>query len=244
VGGLGGRPLINDPHTNVFLGGGGGGGDGNNNGASAGENGGGLVILITENASGIGTIQSNGNNALDTTGSFDDGAGGGGAGGTIILKTQNLSTNTLQMTANGGDGGNQPMVFWMDEFYPEDTMGPGGGGGGGYIAVASASGSLTASVDGGDNGVTFSDALTEFPPNGATKGYPGGTSLTFNNINAFLFPGCLLPTAITLQTFSAGANFSWLLPIAFTSLMVVTFVVLTSSSRRQKKQNVTEKYVI
>lgn len=238
VGGLGGRPLNNNPSSRLFLGGGGGSGDVNNLAGTPGGNGGGLVILTAENTSGTGSILGDGDDAADTTDDgpvalFDDGAGGGGAGGSIVLKTKTLSTNTLTGSANGGDGGDQLEVTT----HPVEGMGPGGGGGGGYIATASNNGSFfNATVLGGDNGITESTALTEFPPNGATKGYSGGTSLTFNNANAFLFPGCSLPTAITLQTFSAIANFSWLLPIIFISLMIATFVVLTSSGRRQKNR--------
>jgi hypothetical protein len=232
VGGLGGRALINDPNTRVFLGGGGGGGDGNNDAASSGANGGGLVILIAENTSGTGSLLSQGNDAANTTPIYDDGAGGGGGGGTIILKTENL-TGTLTASANGGKGGDQPEV----PGYPDEGLGVGGGGGGGYIATASANGSLTATVSGGNNGVTFSAALTEFPPNGATQGYPGGTSLTFNNANAFSFPGCQTPTAIALQTFSIAANSGWPLPSVFIGLMVVTFVLITRKGSYRQKVN-------
>ncbi|MBK8988646.1 MAG: hypothetical protein IPM39_21675 [Chloroflexi bacterium] len=248
VGGLGGRALNNNPNSpdgRLFFGGGGGGGDGNNDAATSGGNGGGLVILVAHNTSGSGTVLSNGETALNTTNSFDDGAGGGGGGGAILLKTPTLSTNTLTLSANGGNGGNQPSVIYLGTPYPQEAMGPGGGGGGGYIAVASGSGSLTAAVDGGTNGISLSDAMNggeqpqppntavpPFPPNGATQGYPGGTSLAFNNAGAITFPGCGAPTAVSLQTFSAASSSSLSL-VGITGLLL-TAVLLTWALRRRQ----------
>ncbi|MBK7914979.1 MAG: hypothetical protein IPJ94_01730 [Chloroflexi bacterium] len=239
VGGLGGRPLDNNANTRIFFGGGGGGGDGNNSSASAGGAGGGLVILIADNTSGSGSILANGQTALDTANSFDDGAGGGGGGGTIVFKTTLLSSNTLTLTANGGNGGNQPLVIFLGLPYPQDAMGPGGGGGGGYLAVAAGSGSLlTSTVDGGLNGITLSKAmnggLTDttpiFPPNGATQGYPGGTSIILNNANAITFPGCQGPTAVTLQAFTVTGSSS--LPIIGLGLIGLLMTFTWNQRRR------------
>jgi hypothetical protein len=85
-----------------------------------------------------------------------------------------------------------------------ESFGSGGGGGGGYVAVDSSSGSLTTAVLGGANGYSASEALSEFPPNGATGGYEGGSSTT-----DFSFPGCSSPTAITLSAASISAHLSW-----------------------------------
>lgn len=244
AGGLGGRPLVNNPNGpngRLFFGGGGGSGDGNNTVASAGGNGGGLVFLITETTSGNGSILANGATAADTTPIHDDGAGGGGGGGGIILKTASLSTNTLALSANGGDGGNQPLVT----NYPQEAMGPGGGGGGGYLAVAAGSGSFLAStVNGGLNGITLSKAMNGgltgttpiFPPNGATQGYPGGTSITLNNANAITFPGCQGPTAVTLQAFTVTGSSN--LPTVGLGLIGLLMAFTWSRRRRMTRSQI------
>ena len=241
VGGLGGRPLNNDPNTRLFFGGGGGSGDGNNASASPGGNGGGLVILIAQNTTGSGNISANGETASDTVNTFDDGAGGGGGGGTIIMKTTSLSNNTITVSANGGKGGSQPSVVLPgppEVFFPQEAMGPGGGGGGGYVAVASGSGGLANStVDGGENGITLSEAMNggessttpTFPPNGATQGYSGSLNLTFNSASAFSFPGCQAPTAVTLQAFSVAQNPG--LPLAAVTLIILAGALFTWTRR-------------
>jgi hypothetical protein len=173
-GGLGGRPL--DYSTGrIFLGGGGGAGDGNNNAASGGANGGGLVFIISYgNISGNGTIESNGGNAQPTTSGHNDAPGGGGGGGTIILASSGTIANTLNLNARGGNGGNQLISS-------TEAEGPGGGGGGGYIAISS--GSPSRNVSGGANGTTTSSAVTEFLPNGATRGGAGTGNASFNVTN-------------------------------------------------------------
>lgn len=170
-GGFGGRPL--DYSTGrLFLGGGGGAGDGNNNAASGGANGGGLVFILSYgNISGNGTIESNGANAQPTSSSHNDAPGGGGGGGTIILASSGSIANSLNLNANGGSGGNQLISG-------NESEGPGGGGGGGYIAVTS--GSPTRNVNGGINGTSSSSAITEFLPNGATRGGAGTGNASFS----------------------------------------------------------------
>jgi uncharacterized repeat protein (TIGR01451 family) len=125
-GGLGGRPLANNPgiagDTRLFFGGGGGAGDGNNGAASAGARGGGLVYVIANAVAGSGNLQANGGTA----------------------------TNTV----------------------PGHNDAPGGGGGGGYIASPAGTGTVT----GGANGTTSSGAVTEFLPNGATRGNSGNSA--------------------------------------------------------------------
>ena len=233
VGGLGGRALSNDPNSHLFFGGGGGGGDSNNNAGTRGGNGGGLVFVIAQHVSGSGSILANGETAQNTPPSHDDGAGGGGGGGTIVLKTTVLSANTLTLAANGGDGGSQPLVVFENVPYPQDAMGPGGGGGGGYLAVAAGSGGLASTtVSGGSNGITYSTALAAFPPNGATQGYPGGTSLTFSSSSAITFPGCQGPTAVSLQMFSATNGPG--LPLATTAAFILTAALFTWVRRPQR----------
>jgi uncharacterized repeat protein (TIGR01451 family) len=163
VGGLGGRPLdySGGAQARLFFGGGGGSGDGNNSAAGAGGNGGGLAYLIANTVTGSGSIQANGTNGTSTTSGGNDAPGGGGAGGTVVLQ----ATSSVAINANGGNGGNQNITT-------NEAEGPGGGGGGGYIAASGG----TQTVNAGVNGTTNSPALTEFPPNGATRGATGQTA--------------------------------------------------------------------
>ncbi len=188
-GGLGGRPVANDPNNRVFFGGGGGSGDGNNRNAGAGGNGGGLVILGAREFAGSGNIFANGAAGGDSGRS--DAAGGAGAGGSIVIQAKTVSG--VALAADGGHGGNQTWTRRQAE-------GPGGGGGGGYITIDAESGSLPASVNGGPNGITESALLTEFVPNGATQGYAGATSTTH-----FIFPGCASPTPVTFRSLNASS---------------------------------------
>ncbi|MES2593423.1 MAG: gliding motility-associated C-terminal domain-containing protein [Bacteroidota bacterium] len=179
VGGLGGRPL--DYSTGrIFMGGGGGGGEQDNNQGGAGGAGGGIIYFTsygTINGAGNDSIKAEGNPGGDsyispplTSYSGKDGAGGGGGGGTILLNS--LNANGLILSTKGGKGGDQLLT--RGSFYfgaMNEAEGPGGGGGGGYIAITS--GTVTQIADGGKNGTTNSDGLTEFPPNGATKGGAG-----------------------------------------------------------------------
>lgn len=188
-GGWGGRPL--DYSTGrLFLGGGGGAGDQDNNYGGAGGNGGGLIYLVSYGTvSGAGQIVSNGANGANAAGtppttnySGKDGAGGAGAGGTIVIRSiGNVSGISVQ--ANGGNGGNQVITagtFW-NPFNPiTEAEGPGGGGGGGYVAISNSL--VTPQVNGGNNGTTNSQALTEFPPNGATRGAAGLITTPFEPI--------------------------------------------------------------
>jgi uncharacterized repeat protein (TIGR01451 family) len=166
-GGLGGRPLANNPSivgdTRLFFGGGGGAGDGNNGAASAGARGGGLVYVIANAVAGSGNLQANGGTATNTVPSHNDAPGGGGGGGSIVLIAP--SAGGLSLSATGGAGGNQLITG-------AESEGPGGGGGGGYIASPAGTGT----VGGGANGTTSSTAVTEFPPNGATRGNSGNSA--------------------------------------------------------------------
>ncbi|MBI3509936.1 MAG: hypothetical protein HY064_04680, partial [Bacteroidetes bacterium] len=181
--GLGGRPL-DYTGGRIFLGGGGGAGDQNDAGGGNGSDGGGLCYLMVYGTiSGSGTAQSNGlagGNSSTGSGFVTgiDGAGGGGAGGTIILNAVGGVANTLTINTNGGNGGNQIINFPGSTAQAE---GPGGGGGGGYIAVSS--GAPTRNSNGGNNGTTNSASLTEFTPNGATKGCPGTNNASITNFN-------------------------------------------------------------
>ncbi|MBI1343187.1 MAG: T9SS type A sorting domain-containing protein [Terrimonas sp.] len=196
VGGFGGRPLDYNGNTRLFFGGGGGAGDGNNSSAGNGGNGGGLVFLLSNgNISGTGTITANGQDGYSTQNSFIDAAGGGGGGGAIQIMASGTITG-VSITANGGVGGDQTYLTGEAE-------GPGGGGGGGYIATTSTS--VSRLVNGGANGLSYSTHVTEFLPNGATKGN-NGTIVTksFIDVNACNEIGFILP--LSLLSFDASLH--------------------------------------
>jgi hypothetical protein len=198
MGGLGGRPLTYSTNT-LFLGGGGGAGDQNNNSGTAGGNGGGIIYLhVSGSLSGTGLITANANAASNTvlgdnlTGNstYNDAPGGGGGGGAIKLNVQ-ISITGITVQANGGKGGDQTGPATADEAY-----GPGGGGGGGYIGVVG-NPAITKTVNGGANGITTSGGLSEFIPNGATRGAAGtiATGLSYSSSPDFVLP-------VTLKCFS------------------------------------------
>jgi uncharacterized delta-60 repeat protein len=163
-GGLGGRPLGNDPASRLFMGGGGGAGDANGGGGGGGGNGGGIVVLVADTVTGTGSIDAAGQAGFNTTPPNEDAPGGGGAGGSVVVSATSLSGITIQ--ADGGPGGNQGVPG-----FPSEAEGPGGGGGGGFIAVSG--GVVARTALGGAGGTTLSNALAEFPTNGATEGAAG-----------------------------------------------------------------------
>lgn len=168
IGGLGARPLANDPSSHLFMGGGGGAGDGNNSAAAPGAAGGGMVFLVSSQVSGSGSIYANGNNGTPTVSGHNDGPGGGGAGGTVLVKAGQVSA--INVYARGGNGGNQLITN-------AESEGPGGGGGGGYVSLPPASAALV-TVIGGAGGTSTSTSVTEFPSNGATDGAAGSVGQT------------------------------------------------------------------
>ena len=176
-GGLGGRPL-DVSGGRLFFGGGGGAGDENNNVGTAGSNGGGLIYLLAGGnlvqAAGASATSLLANGVDITTTSANDAPGGAGAGGTIVLNVAGTVASGITASAVGGQGGNQNLGG------PE-AEGPGGGGGGGYIAYTS---SPTLKIAGGASGTTNSSGVNTtgaFPPNGATLGSAGLTSVfTYN----------------------------------------------------------------
>ncbi len=219
-GGFGGRPL--DYSTGrLFLGGGGGAGDQNHNNGGRGGNGGGMLYIMCYGpVSGTGSVMANGDNGIHATGvpsmnsyAGQDGAGGGGAGGTIILNAVGAITG-ITAHANGGNGGDQVLVKGSSFFGAmNEAEGPGGGGGGGYIAVSN--GGITTTATGGHNGTTNSEGLTEFPPNGATKGANGTTSQPVTNFtitagNTTICAGSTATLSATLNgTVPAGTVVTW-----------------------------------
>lgn len=213
--GLGGRPLVYSTGR-LFLGGGGGAGDQNNSGGGNGGDGGGLIyLMVFGNITGTGTVVSNGNagsNGQGGTGLITgiDAGGGGGAGGTVVLNAVGTIANTFSITANGGVGGNQVI---NSPALTSEGEGPGGGGGGGYIAVSS--GTPTRTANGGNNGTTNSSALTEFPPNGATRGCPGTNNASITNYDITLTDITICTgnsaslTAVLSGTLPGGLSVNW-----------------------------------
>lgn len=172
VGGLGGHPLRPTPGFELFMGGGGGAGDQDNNSGGNGGNGGGVVILVSGTVTvpmgSSGQISANGGDGADTGNGHNDAAGGGGGGGSIFLLTGKAIDASVQLSANGGYGGNQKRA-------PSDTLeaeGPGGGGGGGTI-VYMAGGKPMVSAKGQLGGTTVASTMSKFPSNGATNGDDG-----------------------------------------------------------------------
>ncbi len=162
-GGLGGRPVPNDPTSRLFLGGGGGGGDDYQGTAGVGGVGGGLVFIDARSLTGSGKIAASGSRGAAAT-ATSSGAGGGGGGGTIVVATS-TGVDGVTVIANGADGGNQTAATTA-------AAGPGGGGGGGYVTLAP-SATVTTQVNGGVGGTTASTDMVAFPRNGASDGAPG-----------------------------------------------------------------------
>jgi len=186
VGGMGGRPLTNNPTSRLFMGGGGGAGDGNNAAAGRGGRGGGLVFVIAGTVAGAGSIVANGEDGVDAVyvSGGGDSPGGGGGGGTVVVHATTLSAITISV--NGGKGGDQ-----VGSSGDNEAEGPGGGGGGGYVAVSGGTPTMTAT--GGPAGQTDRAVMTNFKVDGATAGNAG---LTTGSATNFLYCGALPVTTI------------------------------------------------
>ena len=165
-GGLGGRPLANDPRSRLFLGGGGGSGDDYQGQSGIGGNGGGLVFIDARKVTGSGQVAASGQPG-GTAGTTSSGAGGGGGGGTIVIATS-ATLEGVTLKASGADGGEQQGSV-------STAGGPGGGGGGGFIGTPTGM-TVTPVVDPGLGGSTKSKTMVSFPRNGATDGAPGQVS--------------------------------------------------------------------
>lgn len=224
-GGLGGRPL--DYSLNkLFLGGGGGAGelnDSENEGGSGGNSGGLVLIKALGNITGSGKIIADGNNGEDIftnnapTFSYagNDGAGGAGAGGTIkIINTTGATISSLNISAKGGNGGSQILqrgLLFLNLI--DEAEGPGGGAGGGFVSIPL--NTATINVNGGINGTTNSDALSEFPPNGATSGANGLVNQSNETLNitalndTICYGNSTTLNASISSTLPAGANIIW-----------------------------------
>lgn len=186
-GGYGGRPL-DYSGGRIFFGGGGGAGDSNNSTGTAGGDGGGMVFILTKNnVSGTGTIYANGDNVATATG--NDGAGGGGGGGAVVIYNYSGSTSGIIIEAKGGYGGSQNLAW-------SEAEGAGGGGGGGYVAITNLP-AISISVVGGANGTSNSPSVTNFTPNGGTKGGAGSTASLSGTFNPYSATSSPLPVTLT-----------------------------------------------
>jgi hypothetical protein len=173
IGGLAIKGTIFGTADRLFMGGGGGSSvylSGAN--PTAGSNGGGIVILVCENLKGNGHgIFADGATPADIA-SGSTGAGGGGGGGSIALYLQSYASSVINITANGGKGGNNQSAF-----------GAGGGGGGGFINTSNISipSGSSKTVNGGAYG-------TGLPSSNGAPGSAGDTKTSFIPIlNGFLF---------------------------------------------------------
>jgi hypothetical protein len=111
--GIGGKGLSSYNGSKIFMGGGGAAGH-SNNGASTlcyGANGGGIIFIWANELIGNGkSISVNGGKGGNSSG---DGAGGGGAGGSIIMNVS-IYTGAVNITANGGAGGDSYNYVSME----------------------------------------------------------------------------------------------------------------------------------
>jgi uncharacterized repeat protein (TIGR01451 family) len=195
-GGLGGSAFL-ATSAQIVMGGGGGAGDGNNSDASnqykmSGGNGGGIVLIRAGAIAGGGTINANGNSALDlpllsAMPNQTDAGGGGGAGGSIVIWSAN-GTSGLAANAKGGKGGN-PGYF---------EHGPGGGGGGGFIA---SNGGVSTSITKGLSGLDQSPTPKKY---GAADGTDGITTTLVTTVGTPAGAGCLPSLSVTKSTSTPG----------------------------------------
>lgn len=161
--GTGGRPgsPLNPESDRLFPGGGGGGGDVNNTpNGNKGGTGGGIILIQAGMVKGNGYMSANGG---DGDSGNIDGGGGGGSGGSISLATSKIDADSkLQLSANGGKGGNTINGF-------TDHHGPGGGGGGGMIFSSIVHPGLNTEVKGGVSGRSLGNGISH----GAAPGEDG-----------------------------------------------------------------------
>lgn len=172
-GGLGGRPVPNDPQAHLFLGGGGGSGDDFMDQSGGGGRGGGIILIDAAQLAGTGMILAHGQRG-DSATSTQSGGGGGGAGGSIVLAIPSIQGITVQ--ASGGAGGDQSTNT-------PQAGGPGGGGGGGFIAAVPGL-TLPMQASGGAGGRTRSTDVSAFPRNGASDGATGTISQSISGLFA------------------------------------------------------------
>lgn len=161
-------------NNRIFMGGGGGSAHQNNAKGTAGGNGGGIVLVNANVVIGTSSgIFADGLSAINVTNTDPytaegDGGGGAGGGGSIILNVNEI-IGSINTTVRGGRGSDASRGV-------NDCTGPGGGGGGGVVWMkASIASNVSATVDGGNNGVisALSTAPCAGQANGATAGGAG-----------------------------------------------------------------------
>jgi uncharacterized repeat protein (TIGR01451 family) len=200
VGGRGGAAFTSDP-TRLIMGGGGGAGDANNGVAGSGGLGGGIVIIRAGTITGAGSISARAKDGILTP--TDDGGSGAGAGGSILVLAKSGSLSNIKLNADGGKGGDTNTARPIDY-----DFGPGGGGGGGVIFSSVPIGSAT--VSGGQPGLSFNGQLgtaTTGVPREASAGSDGKvvSGLSRNQIPGILSGADCIRTAqgfksVTLTT--------------------------------------------
>lgn len=159
--GLPGHTLVPDS-LRLFMGGGGGAGHANNNLTSRGGNGGGIVLIEAGRIEGSRPFISV--KGLPGSAANGDGGGGGGAGGTIWLRVGDAPGN-IQLSADGGAGGNTININ------QNRCFGPGGGGGGG--GIRSNLPGIPLPAGGAAGQITLSSNGCNGASSGAVAGLPG-----------------------------------------------------------------------
>ena len=185
--------------SRLVIGGGGGAGTiNNNNGAlSSGGAGGGIVMIRAGAISGNGSITASGADAPGQP--LNDSGGGGGAGGSVLVVASNSALPAgLNVSSNGGQGGDAWPGQAEGAVYPGARHGPGGGGAGGVVFLSSAAGTVTAT--GGDPGITTVANDTY----GASAGGDGviNTSTTPANVTNGISGAECLPVLTVVKTTS------------------------------------------
>ncbi len=192
----------------IFLGGGGGGGFGDNaQSITPGTDGGGIVIITANTIIGNNFfIRSNG--LHQTLVANDESAGGGGSGGSVFLSTANFPT-TLNITTNGGDGGNT-----YNNIFTGQCHGTGGGGGGGILWINGATlpATINFTTNGGQPGIVQNPASQCYNTSfGALAGQNGNALFNLPSIQPLVPVDLGNDTSVCpAQTlvFDAGANYT------------------------------------
>jgi PKD repeat protein len=155
--GLEGRAITGLGNDRLIFGGGGGAGHNREGSNNRGGNGGGIIFIKTSTLTGNGKkIAANGSTGGDSP---SDGGGGGGAAGTIVLLSG--QNTTLNLEANGGNGGSTGSITDYD-------FGPGGGGAGGRIITQTTTGITNSLLSG-----LFGKNSTQRSSQGAGNANPG-----------------------------------------------------------------------
>ena len=204
--GLGGKALSTSGGTKIFLGGGGGAGHANGTVQPfGGGNGGGIIIVLAKNVIGNGyKISANGQAGRSTS---YDGAAGGGAGGTIIMNVTGGYSGSLNIQANGGNGGNEDDDNSLNRCY-----GAGGGGSGGVLYFNGSLPSVTTYDTAGTGGINMD-------VNGCGTPQPA-----FNGTDGSIITGYSYRTSVDPSSSCSGA-----LPVR-----IIYFNALLVSDRKVK----------